>query len=581
MDFEITDKFAERHLGAQSNEIKEMLDEIGFKTGDDLMDNIIHKSIRLEKGLGLGDGISEYELLNELRQIASKNKIFKNYIGMGYYPTITPAAIQRYIFENPGWYTQYTPYQAEISQGRLEALLNYQTVISDLTALPLTNASLLDEATAAAEAMLMFYHSRKRDKKQANTFLVGDDVFPQTIDVLKTRSEPLGIELKISSPDKFELTDNVFGLLVQYPNQDGEIIDYTSLFEEAGEKNIFKVVAADIMSLILLKPPGEFGADCVVGSTQRFGVPIGFGGPHAGYFATKEDFKRQVPGRIIGISVDKYGNTAYRMALQTREQHIKREKATSNICTAQVLLAIMAGMYAVYHGKNGLIKIADRINKLTRLLVELLKDMEIVQENENYFDTIKLKLDSSERAEKVKALAESKGINLRYIDEIRIGISIGESTLLSDVIEIADIFRKIYGIDLIDQNDFNVKEYNELQASVKTDFSRKTDFLAHEVFNKYHSETELMRYIKRLENKDLSLTTSMIPLGSCTMKLNAASELMPVSWTEFSQLHPFAPEDQWQGYKELFDKLEDQLCKITGFSAVSFQPNSGAQGEYA
>lgn len=581
MNFEITDKFAERHLGAQSNEIKEMLDEIGFETGDDLLDNIIHQSIRLEKGLGLGEGISEYELLNELKQIAGKNKIYKNYIGMGYYPTITPAAIQRYIFENPGWYTQYTPYQAEISQGRLEALLNYQTVISDLTALPLTNASLLDEATAAAEAMLMFYHSRKRDKKQANTFLVGDDVFPQTIDVLETRSEPLGIELKISSPDKFELTDNVFGLLVQYPNQDGEIIDYTSLFEEAGEKSIFKVAAADIMSLILLKPPGEFGADCVVGSTQRFGVPIGFGGPHAGYFATKEDFKRQVPGRIIGISVDKNGSTAFRMALQTREQHIKREKATSNICTAQVLLAIMAGMYAVYHGKNGLIKIADRINKLTRLLVELLKDMEIVQENENYFDTIKIKLDSSDKVEKIKALAESKGINLRYIDEIRMGISIGESTLLSDVIEIANIFRKNYGIDLIDKNDFNVKKYNELQVSVKTDFSRKTDFLTHEVFNKYHSETELMRYIKRLENKDLSLTTSMIPLGSCTMKLNAASELMPVSWTEFSQIHPFAPEDQWQGYKELFDRLEDQLCKITGFSAVSFQPNSGAQGEYA
>ncbi len=581
MDFKITDQFVERHLGSQPDEIKKMLAEIGFESGDDLLNKIIHKSIRLRKKLGLDGGISEYELLNELKEIANKNKIYKNYIGMGYYPTITPAAIQRYIFENPGWYTQYTPYQAEISQGRLEALLNYQTVISDLTALPLTNASLLDEATAAAEAMLMFFHLRKKDKKMANVFLVGDDVFPQTIDVLKTRSEPLGIQLKVSPSAEFELNNDVFGMLVQYPNQDGEIIDYTSLFKQAEEKNIYKVVAADILSLTLLKPPGEFGADCVVGSTQRFGVPIGFGGPHAGYFATKEDFKRQVPGRIIGVSVDKNGNTAYRMALQTREQHIKREKATSNICTAQVLLAIMAGMYAVYHGKKGLMKIAGRINRLTRLLNQLLIDINIVQENENFFDTLKLKLDSSDKLKNIKILAESKGINFRYIDESHIGIAIGESTLLTDIIEIANIFRNIYGHSSIQEETVNNNKYKELRASYNKKYSRESDFLTHKVFKQYHSEAELMRYIKRLENKDLSLTTSMIPLGSCTMKLNAASELLPVSWPEFSQLHPFAPKDQWLGYQELFAKLEDQLCKITGFSAVSFQPNSGAQGEYA
>lgn len=581
MDFEITDRFIDRHLGSGSNEIKEMLNEIGFKSSDELMEKVIHKSIRLSTELDVGSGLSEYELLSELRQIASKNKIFKNYIGMGYYPTITPPVIQRNVFENPGWYTQYTPYQAEISQGRLEALLNYQTMVSDLTGLPLTNASLLDEATSAAEAMLMFYNSRKREKKQANIFLVSDDVFPQTIDVLKTRSEPLGIKLKITSINESELTDDVFGMIVQYPNLDGEIIDYSSLFEIATEKKIFTVVAADFMSLTLLKPPGEFGADCAVGSTQRFGVPIGFGGPHAGYFATKENFKRQIPGRIIGVSVDKNGSMAYRMALQTREQHIRREKATSNICTSQVLLAILAGMYAVYHGYNGLINIALRINKLTQLLVELINDLEIIQENENYFDTIKLKFQDSEKVNRVKELALSKRINFRYIDENIIGISLSEATLFSDVIEIANVIREIFDVNAVEAEGLKAHNKKDLSTSIEEKYRRKSEFLTHPIFKKYHSETELMRYVKKLENKDLSLTTSMIPLGSCTMKLNAASELMAISWSEFSQLHPFAPEDQIVGYKELIEKLEFQLCKITGFSAVSLQPNSGAQGEYA
>jgi len=580
MSFEITDRFIDRHLGSESHEIKEMLDEIGFESSDELMEKIIHQSIRLDKELDISPGLSEYELLSELKHIASKNKIFKNYIGMGYYPTITPAVIQRNIFENPGWYTQYTPYQAEISQGRLEALLNYQTMVCDLTGLPLTNASLLDEATSAAEAMLMFYNSRKREKKQADVFLVANDVFPQTIDVLKTRSEPLGIKLRILPVNEFELSDEVFGMIVQYPNLDGEVIDYSSLFEKATKKKIFKVVAADIMSLILLKPPGEFGADCAIGSTQRLGVPIGFGGPHAGYFASKEDFKRQIPGRIIGVSVDKNGNNAYRMALQTREQHIKREKATSNICTSQVLLAIMAGMYAVYHGDSGLTNIASRINQLTRLLVELIKDLDIVQENKNYIDTIKLKFNSAEKVREVKKLVLLKKINFRYMGENGIGISLSETTLFTDVIEIANIFKEVFNRNLIEIENFKGSNNTILSESIEEKYKRDSEFLNHPIFKKYHSETELMRYVKKLENKDLSLTTSMIPLGSCTMKLNAASELMAVSWEEFSQLHPFAPENQTEGYKELIKKLEDQLCKITGFSAVSLQPNSGAQGEY-
>ncbi len=579
MNFKISDEFVDRHIGANQSELKEMLAEIGFKSEEELLDKVIHKSIRLENGIDVGEGLSEVELLANLKSIANKNKVFKNFIGLGYYPTITPAVIQRNIFENPGWYTQYTPYQAEISQGRLEALLNFQTMIADLTALPLTNASLLDEATAAAEAMFMFYNSRKRDKKKSNVFLVAEDLFPQTIDVLKTRANPIGIELRISSVENFELSEDVFGLIVQYPNVDGEITDYSALFNSAKEKNIFAAVVADIMSLVLLKAPGELGADCAIGSTQRFGVPIGFGGPSAAYFATKEEFKRQVPGRIIGVSVDRNGNTALRMALQTREQHIKREKATSNICTSQVLLAIMAGMYAVYHGSVGIAKIATRINKLTALLEHLLANTGVQQLNKKYFDTLKLEFANENIVKSINKTALKKGINFRYINSTTIGISISESTLVNDILEIANIINTALGNSQISITDINL--ITELRETFDSSLKRESEILTHEVFNLYHSETELMRYAKKLENKDLSLTTSMIPLGSCTMKLNAVAELYPVSWPEFTQLHPFAPLEQAEGYMELFQKFEEQLCSITGFAGASIQPNSGAQGEYA
>lgn len=578
MNYEISDKFVDRHIGPNKIELAEMLSEIGFKSTEELLDKVIHKTIRLENEIDVGDGVSEFELIDDLKAIAKKNKVFKNYIGLGYYPTITPAVIQRNIFENPGWYTQYTPYQAEISQGRLEALLNYQTVIADLTALPLTNASLLDEATAAAEAMFMFFNSRKRDKKKSNVFLVADDIFPQTLDVLKTRANPIGIELRIASTSDFELADDVFGMIVQYPNVDGDVIDYSDLFASAEAKQIFKVVATDLLSLALLKPPGEFGADCAVGSSQRFGVPIGFGGPHAGFFATKELFKRQIPGRIIGISVDSNGNPALRMALQTREQHIKREKATSNICTAQVLLAIMAGMYAVYHGPVGIKNIANRINRLTILLSELISISGVEQLNRNYFDTLKLRFKKGDIVKSINRIAIIKEVNFRYIDETTIGISISESTLTNDVIEIANIIKEALGDNLIYSDAVN--SISKLDRSFNNSFIRESEYLSHEVFNLYHSETELMRYAKKMENKDLSLTTSMIPLGSCTMKLNAASELYPISWSEFNQLHPFAPLNQAEGYMELFEKFEKQLCNITGYAAASIQPNSGAQGEY-
>ncbi len=578
MNFEISDKFVDRHIGPNRVELAEMLSEIGFNSKEELLDKVIHNTIRLKNEIDVGSGVSEIELLADIKDIAQKNKVFKNYIGLGYYPTITPSVIQRNIFENPGWYTQYTPYQAEISQGRLEALFNYQTMVVDLTGLPLTNASLLDEATAAAEAMFMFFNSRKGSKKRANVFLVADDIFPQTLDVLKTRANPIGIELRIAPAKDFELVDDVFGLIVQYPNVDGDIIDYSDLFAKAEEKQIFKVVGADLLSLSLLKSPGEFGADCAVGSTQRFGVPMGFGGPHAGYFATKESFKRQIPGRIIGVSVDSNGNPAYRMALQTREQHIKREKATSNICTAQVLLAIMAGMYAVYHGPEGIKNIADRINRLTNLLSELVAKSLVKQVNQNYFDTLKLQFESGEIVKSINNIALSKEVNFRYIDETTIGITISESSLTNDIIEIVNIIKEALGENKMSNE--TIESITELNKSFDSIFDRESEYLTHEVFNLYRSETELMRYAKKLENRDLSLTTSMIPLGSCTMKLNAAAELYPISWSEFNQLHPFAPLNQAEGYMELFKRFEVQLCSITGFAAASIQPNSGAQGEY-
>jgi len=569
------DKFIDRHIGPSDEDIQKMCEIIGVGSLDELIDKTVPASIRLNQKLQLDEPLTEYQLIVRLKEIASKNKIFKNYIGLGYYPTITPAVIKRNILENPGWYTQYTPYQAEISQGRLEALLNFQTMIIDLTKLEIANASLLDEGTAAAEAMSMLFNSRKTHKKNSNVFFVSDEVFPQTIDVLKTRSEPLGIKLKIGKLNEIELTDDIFGILVQYPAADGEVYDYSKLFEQAESKGIYKAVAADLLSLALLTPPGEFGADVVVGSTQRFGVPMGFGGPHAAYFATKEEFKRQVPGRIIGVSIDSHGKPALRMALQTREQHIKREHATSNICTAQVLLAIMAGMYAVYHGPKGIKAIAERIHKLTSILDNALLKLGINQVNKNYFDTLKIILTTNEELEKVRNLALENKINFRYINSVTIGISLSEVNTLEDVKQILKIFsealNKKYDDNFLDL-EFN-KEFPE-------PFKRKSDYLTHPVFNSYYSETEMMRYIKNLERKDLSLTTSMILLGSCTMKLNAASELFAISWDEFANIHPFAPLDQAEGYLQLFKELEDDLKKITGFDAVSLQPNSGAQGEF-
>ncbi len=572
---EFYDKFVDRHVGPNQEEISKMLNAIGVSSLDELINKTVPPSIRLKNELKLDTTQSEFDFLNNLKILAGKNKIFKNYIGLGYNATITPGVIKRNILENPGWYTQYTPYQAEISQGRLEALLNFQTMIIDLTGMPITNASLLDEATAAAEAMTMLFSLRKTNKKSANVFWVSNDVLPQTIDVLKTRSEPFGIKLRIGDHTNLELTDDIYGILVQYPATDGEIYDYSDLFKQAEAKGIYKAVAADLLSLAILTPPAEFGADVVIGSTQRFGVPIGFGGPHAAYFATKDEFKRQIPGRIIGVSIDSHGRRALRMALQTREQHIKREHATSNICTAQVLLAIMAGMYAVYHGPKGIKAIADRVHNLTAILDQALQKIGINQTNKNYFDTLKVDLSSTEEALTVRAEAVKNKVNFRYIDKKSIGISISEPTTISDIKQIVKVFaaalNKKYDDTIISEEHKNV---------MPKSLQRQSNYLTHPVFNSYYSETEMMRYIKSLEKKDLSLTTSMIPLGSCTMKLNASSEMFGISWPEFTELHPFAPLDQAEGYMQLFKELENDLAKITGFDSVSLQPNSGAQGEY-
>jgi glycine dehydrogenase len=570
------DKFVDRHIGPNQEEIKKMCSEIGVGSIDELIEKTIPSSIRLKEDLKLDPALTEYELLNNLKSIAQQNKVCKSFIGMGYYPTITPSVIKRNILENPGWYTQYTPYQAEISQGRLEALLNFQTMICDLTAMPLANASLLDEATAAAEAMIMLHSARKTNKKNADVFFVSEKVFPQTIDVLKTRSEPLGIKLKIGDISAEKLTDDVYGILVQYPDSNGNVVDYKDLFKSAEEKGIYKSVAADLLSLALLIPPGEFGADVVVGSTQRFGVPMGFGGPHAGFFASKEDFKRQIPGRIIGVSVDANGNRALRMALQTREQHIKRENATSNICTSQVLLAIMAGMYGVYHGPKGIKAIAQRIHDLTILLNDELKKLGLNQVNECYFDTLKIDLKSSEEVERIRKAALEAEINFRYFGKPAIGISLSEINTIDDVKLILEIFASALGKSFKENN-----LPNSVLENIPEFIKRTSEYLTHPVFNSYYSETEMMRYIKNLERKDLSLTTSMISLGSCTMKLNAATVMFAISWPEFAELHPFAPADQTKGYQKLISELESDLSKITGFDAVSFQPNSGAQGEYS
>jgi len=574
-DFRITDQFVNRHIGPNEVEQKEMLNFISADSLDVLMADTIPEVIRLNKNLPLPEPMSEYEYLRELRGLGSKNKLFKTYIGRGYYGTWTPSVINRSIFQNPGWYTQYTPYQAEIAQGRLEAILNFQTMVCDLTRLPVANASLLDEGTAAAEAMTLFFGVKNKKNKSvvANRFLVSDKVFPQTISVLKTRAEPLGIDIIITPVADFDLSESTFGVLIQYPDAEGSVADFSTLTAEAKSKEIYVTVACDLMSLALLEAPGDWGADCAVGNAQRFGVPMGFGGPHAAYFAISEEFKRLIPGRIIGVSVDKLGNPALRMALQTREQHIRREKATSNICTAQALLAIMASMYAVYHGPKGIFQISKRIHDLTSLLAANLRKLDISFPHISFFDTLTIDC-SSAFILAVREEAEKRNINFFYSTQ-SVQISIDETVLLDDIKEIFEVFSAVTGRNL----SFNENEV--LGVNIPEPLQRKSSFLTHPVFNAYHTESKMMRYIRRLEKKDLSLVHGMIALGSCTMKLNAASELLPVSWPEFANIHPMVPENQAAGYHELFKDLENWLCAVTGFTACSLQPNSGAQGEYA
>jgi glycine dehydrogenase len=570
-------KFENRHNGPSKEDIALMLDKIGASSMEELIDQTIPKSIQLEKPLDLPKSKTEASFLREFKKLASKNKIFKSFIGMGYYDTIVPGVILRNILENPGWYTAYTPYQAEIAQGRLEALINYQTMVMDLTGMEMANASLLDEATAAAEAMTMLYASKSKEKKNANKFFVDEKIFPQTKDLLITRSAPLDIELVIGPLSSLDLTDaELFGLIVQYPNADGALIDHAAMVATAKENHVLTAFASDLLSLTLLTSPGEMGADVVVGTSQRFGVPMGYGGPHAAFFATKEAYKRQVPGRIIGVSVDKDGNKAYRMALQTREQHIKREKATSNICTAQVLLSVMAGMYAVYHGPKSLKEIAARTHGLAQLTSKALTKLGFEQVNELYFDTIQIKTDPVQQS-KIKAFALSAEMNFRYT-EGAVFMSFDQAKTISDVKAVVEVFAKSTNLKV--QFDWQ-QMISELELNYPDGLARETPYLTHPVFNQYHSEHEMLRYIKRLENKDLSLVHSMISLGSCTMKLNATTEMIPVTWPEFGQLHPFAPQDQAAGYYELFQNLRNWLSEITGFADTSLQPNSGAQGEYA
>lgn len=576
MDIKITDEelFQSRHIGPGENDLPAMLESIGVSSLDVLIDETIPANIRLKAPLNLPPALSEHRYLSMLAAVARKNKPFRSYIGLGFYDCIVPAVIQRNILENPGWYTQYTPYQAEVSQGRLEALINFQTMVMDLTRMEVANASLLDEGTAAAEAMAMAHGLVVRQSPQATKFFVSDTCFPQTIDVLKTRAHRLGFELVIGNYAFPQIDSSYFGAIVQYPAQDGSVNDYRTFVEQVHRAGGLAVVATDLLSLALLSPPGEFGADIVVGNSQRFGVPLGFGGPHAAFFATKNEYIRNMPGRIIGVSLDAHSNKAYRMTLQTREQHIRREKATSNICTAQALLAIMAGMYAVYHGPEGIRRIATNVHRAAATLDNELTRLGFSQLNKVYFDTVQVKVDTSRP---LRALAEAEEINFRYIDDTHVGISVDETTQQEDIEKIISVFAKAAG-----------KGFKGLHPSTGTNglaypppFNRTSTFMTHPVFHSYRSESELMRYIKSLENKDLSLTHSMIPLGSCTMKLNAASELMPISWPEFSRVHPFVPLSQVQGYMDIFKELESQLCEITGFAATSLQPNSGAQGEYS
>lgn len=568
-------EFQHRHIGPDENETAEMLKVIGKSSLEELIEATIPQDIHLKKPLQTSEPHSEHEYLRELKLVAQKNKLFRSFIGQGYYGTITPSVILRNVFENPGWYTQYTPYQAEISQGRLESLLNFQTMVTDLTALPLANASLLDEATAAAEAMTMiFHHVNRTENITQRRFFVDHNIFPQTKDVIITRAQPIGVEVIFGDHHSAHIDDSYFGAILQYPDNNGSVEDTRIFVDKVHHSKGFVVMATDLLALTLLTPPGELGADVAVGSAQRFGVPIGYGGPHAGFFAAKEEFKRGIPGRIIGISVDATGQRALRMALQTREQHIKREKATSNICTAQALLANMASMYAVYHGPAGLKKIATRVTLLTNTLAEALEDAGYEQLNRFYFDTLKVK---SENAAVIRQISKSREINFRYFDNNFIGITLDESTLPEDVLNIISVFAEAKGNNTAAVTFDSEDELAHLPETLL----RKSPYLTHSVFNAHHSESEMMRYIKHLENRDLSLNTSMIPLGSCTMKLNAATELIPVSWPEFSQLHPFVPVNQAEGYRQITDELSSYLCEITGLDACSLQPNSGAQGEYA
>jgi len=568
-----TDSFVLRHIGPSEKEVNEMVKTIGVSSVDELIDKTVPSDIRLANNLNLPKALSEFEYMTLIQELANKNKLFKNYIGLGYHPTILPGVIQRNILENPGWYTAYTPYQAEIAQGRLEALLNYQTMVTELTGMELSNASLLDEGTAAAEAMIMLLNTRSRAQKKANAvkFFVSNEVLLQTIDVLKTRAIPLGVELVFGDHETFEFTEEFYGAILQYPAKYGQVNDYAAFVEKAKTVEARIVVAADLLSLTKLTPPGEWGAEVVVGTTQRFGIPMGYGGPHAGYYATKETYKRALPGRIIGVTVDKDGNRALRMALQTREQHIKREKATSNICTAQVLLAVMAGMYGVFHGPKGLIYIADNIQNLTATLNKGLEKLNLKQLNSTFFDTLTVEVSN---AVKIKEIAESKSVNFFYPSNNLVSISINETSNLNDVNEILEILATAEGKEIIPLDSI---EENKIPSNLL----RTSTFMTNEVFENYHSETEMMRYIKKLERKDLSLNHSMISLGSCTMKLNAATEMLPLSWPNWGNMHPFVPVEQAQGYQDVFKDLEAGLNEITGFHATSLQPNSGASGEYA
>jgi len=568
-----SDTFLRRHVGSDASRISEMLQTIGYSDLDTLIDDAVPKNIRLKKTLSLPEPLGEFALQKELKKIVSKNKVFRSYLGQGYNACIIPPVIQRNILENPGWYTAYTPYQAEIAQGRMEALINFQTMITDLTGMQISNASLLDEGTAAAEAMTMLYSLK--EESQGKSFFVSQSVHTQTLDVIRTRALPLGINIVVGSFKKMVPSSDFFGAIVQYPSTDGTVFDYSDFIKSLHSVGAKVVVAADILSLTILKPPGEMDADVVVGSTQRFGLPLGFGGPHAGFFATKEEYKRNMPGRLIGVSKDSQGKSGYRLSLQTREQHIRRDKATSNICTAQVLLAVLSSMYAIYHGPHGLKQIALRVHRMTTLLANGLEKLGYKVISKPFFDTIRIELTNVTSSEIIH-YAEEKEINLRSVSQHVISISLDETTTLADIEDLLNVFNEKKAIH------FSLNDLSKNDVFVIPELlERKSAYLTHPVFNSFHTETEMLRYIRRLESKDLSLTTSMIALGSCTMKLNASTEMYPVTWPELSNIHPFVPDNQTEGYRILFGQLEKWLCEITGFAEVSLQPNAGSQGEYA